>query len=439
MKIDAKRLGKVQSASVTLAPLTILVGKNNTGKSYIANLVWSLGNLNLLGTTGRRTRRPKWLSDFVKPFATAERRSIFLDASEVEAVFKSFSRELDRKVDTFLSRVFAFEGFKSTKVELFATKVRSIEIELRPDESRFDEDRTNSLVRLFIRDEAGVESRMIFPGFVFEEMSYWAADSIFYDIVGLVAFGDAWVKIKNPLYIPAARTGLMLALPSLVENSLNSPGERRQGDIPLPLAQFLRRMARPGEPHHKESQVQEMVVNNLLNGRLSERKGAVREFRYEPKGTDVKIPLHAVSSMITELAPLVVALGDNVERMHLIFEEPEAHLHLEAQREMARIVGRIVSLGGRVTLTTHSDTFMQQINNLMGLYEHRGDAKLIAKLGYDEQDLINPNLVNAYEFCEGEAGTIVRDVEKTNEGFVVASLNDTLLSLAKETLKLRSL
>lgn len=398
-----------------------------------------MGNLSLLSTTGRRTRRPKWLSDLVKPFSTAQRRVYSLTAEAVEDVFKSFNRELDRKAAPFLSRIFGFEGFGSTKVALACDFFRSVEIELRPDETRFEDDKESALVRVSIRDSDGNESRMIFPGFVFEDMNYWAADNIFFDLCGLSAFGADWPKIKSPLYIPAARTGLMLALPSLVENSLGNSGERKQEGVPLALAQFLRRMARPGGLYQNASSVQDMVITNLMKGRLSERKGAVREFRYEPNGTDIKLPLHAVSSMITELAPLVVALGDNVERMHLIFEEPEAHLHLEAQREMARIVGRIINLGGRVTLTTHSDTFMQQINNLMSLYDYAEDKRLLESLGYVSDDLISPEAVVAYEFCVDGEGTIVAEAERTEEGFVISSLNDTLLSLAKETLKLRSL
>ncbi len=41
--------------------------------------------------------------------------------------------------------------------------------------------------------------------------------------------------------------------------------------------------------------------------------------------------------MITELAPYLIELKANVVGKHFILEEPEAHLHLEAQREMARV------------------------------------------------------------------------------------------------------
>ncbi len=33
--------GRIRSAEVEFAPLTILLGKNNSGKSYLAHLIWA--------------------------------------------------------------------------------------------------------------------------------------------------------------------------------------------------------------------------------------------------------------------------------------------------------------------------------------------------------------------------------------------------------------
>ncbi|MBC7907678.1 MAG: AAA family ATPase [Rhodospirillaceae bacterium] len=40
--LSLENFGKIRRAEVTVAPLTILVGKNNVGKSYLASLIWGL-------------------------------------------------------------------------------------------------------------------------------------------------------------------------------------------------------------------------------------------------------------------------------------------------------------------------------------------------------------------------------------------------------------
>jgi len=62
---------------------------------------------------------------------------------------------------------------------------------------------------------------------------------------------------------------------------------------------------------------------------------------------------------------------------------------------------------------------------------------MMQELGYEESDLINPSLVRAYEFASDEHGrTTVTPLERRPEGFVVPSLNDTIFSLARETIEL---
>lgn len=145
------------------------------------------------------------------------------------------------------------------------------------------------------------------------------------------------------------------------------------------------------------------------------------------------LPLHLASSMITELAPFLALLRSRNGFEALIFEEPEAHLHLSAQREMARALVKIVNLGIPVVITTHSDTFVQQINLLMHLHGHKRRDELMAKFGYEANETLDPEKARAYEFVDDGSGrTVAKELKKEEEGFVVPSLNETLADLAKE-------
>ena len=90
------------------------------------------------------------------------------------------------------------------------------------------------------------------------------------------------------------------------------------------------------------------------------------EFLYRPQGTEQDMRLTRSSSMVSELAPLVLFIRGLVHPGDtLIIEEPEAHLHPAAQTEMAATIARLVRAGVRVLVTTHSDFMLQEIGNLM--------------------------------------------------------------------------
>lgn len=440
-KIKAARLGRITEGEVELAPLTILVGKNNTGKSYLANLIWAISNISMLSTIdGKRSPRPAWLSDLMRPFDAVSQRSYIASEAEVTRVFKSGQSELNRKTEAFLSSIFAHDGFSDTKITLEPDDFPEIEITVSPSAEQVAKDSASSTVSVISKVNGEVWSARYWPMFAFQDLSQWLLDQTFFDLIGTIALGREWQRFRQAVYIPAARTGLMLALPTMVESALERHSPSAPSNRPLALSQFIQRMARPADATVKfdAADVRDFITERMLFGSLKEKKGTVREYRYQPDGIDVQLPLHAVSSMITELAPLMVELGTNLYKDHIIFEEPEAHLHLEAQREMARVIARLVSSGIMVTLTTHSDTFLQQINNLMTLHGHPNRKSLMEKFGYDQADLIDPDDAKAFEFSPTDTGTQIKAVVKSTEGFVVPTLNATLMALARETVALRS-
>lgn len=440
LKFSVKGLGRVNDADIALAPLTILVGKNNTGKSYLATLIWALSRPGLLTEVGAFRRKPSWFANFVGPIEATEVRSIVLDADTINSVLGLTERAFNRKSAELLSNVFAVKGFENTKVKFTAKEEQPYEFSLELYYPNFSS-ATEEEPRVGFYATVSGEKRIVYSlqNSWLENDQQWLSDLIFQEIIGYCLFGAQWRAYRNNTYIPAARTGIMLALPSLVSQSLGSTRQADATGLPKPLSSFLSRMTeRSVSIRARSTPVRDRLQERLLRGQISAPKESVSDFRYTPEGMEVALPLHATSSMITELAPFMVALQNEAGTHHFIFEEPEAHLHLEAQREMARIIARLVAAGTPVTLTTHSDTFLQQINNLMVLAEHPNRDQLKMELGYEDNDLIPADKVEAYEFCPSEAGTIVNRIEKSNDGFIVETLNETLLALAKETLFLRS-
>ena len=91
-------------------------------------------------------------------------------------------------------------------------------------------------------------------------------------------------------------------------------------------------------------------------------------FSYRPEGWKEGLPLANTSSMVSELAPVVlylrhVVLAGDV----LIIEEPESHLHPAMQAAFARQLARLVRAGLRILVTTHSEWVLDQFANLVRL------------------------------------------------------------------------
>ena len=69
-------------------------------------------------------------------------------------------------------------------------------------------------------------------------------------------------------------------------------------------------------------------------------------FDFEPRGWSDPLPLMRASSMVSELAPVVLYLRHLVQPGDvLIIEEPESHLHPAMQVEFTRQLAGLVRLG----------------------------------------------------------------------------------------------
>ena len=74
----------------------------------------------------------------------------------------------------------------------------------------------------------------------------------------------------------------------------------------------------------------EVLEADLLSGAILSKNSVTGypEFSYQPEGWKYELPLMNASSMVSEIAPVVLYLRHVVQRGDLlIIEEPESHLH----------------------------------------------------------------------------------------------------------------
>ncbi|WP_309734931.1 AAA family ATPase, partial [Chamaesiphon sp. OTE_75_metabat_556] len=116
------------------------------------------------------------------------------------------------------------------------------------------------------------------------------------------------------------------------------------------------------------------------------------------KNKKLKLSLTESSSAIRSLLDLgfylrhQAAVGDL-----LIIDEPELNLHPENQRRIARLLARLVNLGIKVLITTHSDYIIKELNTLIMLDRDEPHLKQIAEEEkYLASELLSPDKVKVY-------------------------------------------
>jgi ABC-type multidrug transport system ATPase subunit len=81
----------------------------------------------------------------------------------------------------------------------------------------------------------------------------------------------------------------------------------------------------------------------------------------------------------------------------LMIDEPELNLHPENQRRVARLLARLVNLGIKVFITTHSDYIVKELNTLIMLNQDKPHLKRIAEVeGYQQSELLKAEQIRVY-------------------------------------------
>lgn len=216
-------------------------------------------------------------------------------------------------------------------------------------------------------------------------------------------------------YLPADRTGLMHTYRMVVSALLGSAavaGIRPTTTTPILsgiLADFLNNLIQIGGVSSKqkrpENDLGERIEDQVLGGSIgiNTTDAGYPSFYYKPRNWDRELPLMSSSSMISELAPVVLYLRYIVRPGDvLIIEEPESHLHPERQADFACEIARIVHAGVRVIITTHSDLILEQIGNLIRLSElpEEDQADIIKT-----RSTLDQNQVGTWLFSSSDTGS----------------------------------
>jgi len=122
------------------------------------------------------------------------------------------------------------------------------------------------------------------------------------------------------------------------------------------------------------------------------------ELYFKPKNKRMKLTMDESSSAVRSLLDIgfylhhVAKPGDL-----LIIDEPELNLHPVNQRRIARLFARLVNLGIKIFITTHSDYIVKELNTLIMLNHEKPYLKKIAQQeGYLTEELLSADKIQVY-------------------------------------------
>lgn len=495
LDLDVADLGPIARANIDLRPLTVFVGPGNTGKSYLAVLVYALHRFFVgYGTGGRsfpfhdappngeeKKLSRKSLDDFVR---WAKRRpggseafpesGILVPDSVARLVDSVFAAALDSAgsgLDGEIRRCF---GVAEARTLIRRGGGNGARIVFRKNVSDGSGD---PIHRLTIGSEGETTFSTTIPEDVFTRFasesenahviwaeSHHAAGGLPAEnagdgeIVGLIK-GVVYEAMRRflpyvvaplhlpALYLPADRTGVMHAhkvvVGSLIKNATAGNPPARAPMLSGVLADFLEQLVAIGQHHgfeHAQNALGEMIESRILGGsvRANKSESGYPFFTYLQdewnEGDDM--PLMNASSMVSELAPVVLYLRHVVRPDDLlIVEEPESHLHPAMQVEFIRRLAAVVNSGVRVLVTTHSEWLLDGLANLVERDKLSGDRERV-----DGDDVaLRPDQVGVWLFEKKlrPGGSVAREIRLDDSGLFPSGFRDVAAALHNEWADIR--
>ena len=488
LTVSVQEFGPIAQATVNLRPLTIFVGRSNTGKTYLSKLIYAIHktfsgfpqvpltawHLVPVGTI-------KSINSILKLFR--EQRQNESGQQEIRNVvyqyFKNSQRSVKDQMLEEMERCFNTDNILSTR----RTRSKSGSFKIEVSRRGTLKEIWNILITSK-KNSVSVDAK-------FNANSIEFADSSYEDFISSIRQHDPAIspkskeefldsiygglgkfirKLKYPdsgfrqdsYFLPANRGGILeihkfvadiwlSQIPNL--GSKNLPALQ---PLPKTTVDFIRTMLmvenrsgsflrqKKGNNATSLEDIAKFIEDELIDGKLQANLSsgsAYPVFEYVPTHAKRPLKLDAASAMVSELAPIILIARSCLYPFDLlIIEEPEAHLHPGALPLIANCLARLVRNNVRVLITTHSDWLLKSLRNLI----LEGD---LIESGHSEQNVSNDSYllrseVGTWEFSETSdlSGTTVDEIRFNEfDGIEPSEIERISDSLYNESVAIRNL
>ena len=430
MKFRFKNIGPIEKAELELGDLTIIAGRNNTGKTYLVYTLYGFlkGSGDLLWSKAGSQFFDSHFKKMVS-LSTNEIVSKLIAEGQIEwEVDKIFLVEEQARLIQVMTQEFSEYGISrvfNTSQDSFEDS--SLEIEF----SR--EIQTN--LRLLIPIRRGRDLSIVYDGTKliisltdaepagYSNIEPYFMERMFKYMYGYFALQDFFAPENTSFIFSSVRHSIPLFLNELdfarsqvvrllqqredgkdSESTRDFDPLRNTSRYALPIQDnldFTRRMTGLAESNDNKPQNDfPDDIEEMMGGYYKSIHGDLRFISSAENRLDFDIPLYLASSSAWEMSSLYFYLGYVIDKegsYFLIIDEPESHLDTANQIQFARLLARLVNSGVKVLITTHSDYIIKEINNLIMLNSSFADKEeILEEFDYRADDHLDPGSVRSY-------------------------------------------
>ncbi len=451
MRITVHNLGVLKEATIDLKPLTIFIGPNNSGKTWLA---YALGGV--LGILGSREYTQAYIEEQVpniyKPINQAIQQVITEGNATIdlykladdysEAYFNEVAKYARTWISTCLGTQLANFNNLNVSLTLAETKAQFLH-QIMQYSQRHNIGRRGSLLtirkqtndnKIFVYTSAEIQDAEK-PGEQLEKKI--PLQEIKEQLITFV-FG----ALRQSLYLqtiafPTERSSAVtdrfdVRINRLIQQNILSP--LRSNRLPAPVQSFTFMLdnafeygteAKSQRKKDADNNIEieqymhfaEVLEKQILAGGVdfsTPEPDPSREILFQPS-QEVSLEVSTASSMVKGLSSLVLYLRLLAKPNEmLIIDEPEMNLHPEAQAKMIEFLAMLVNAGLNVLLTTHSPYITDHLTNLIQAYKSEDKETINNNFFLKRTDaFIAREKVAVYGFGDGTAKDVLDE-----EGFM---------------------
>lgn len=444
MVLQIENLGPIKNAKIDLSqPITLFCGENNTGKTYIAYLIYALLDRNIgFGDI----IIPDGLFDSVKKSKSAE----------LEYTPLLFTQYKERVLSNLKSRIEAIYGISTEErnklfkgVKLFIDKDKNSSDHIKQIKFKYTisfgktsykviKESGSFFVKIepqkdSVANETGIFSLLlnnsIYRALLFGRIS----NAVFFPVErnAIYTFNRELLLSRSKLIDKIQDSSLIDFSNLIEENSKRYPSAIRAN---INHASDIYTLSKNKSEFYIFA---EEIEKQLLDGTLSITKEGDVFFQSNKSGkNNGSIPVHAASSLVKTLAPFVFYLRYEAQKDDLIIiDEPEMNLHPSSQVLLTRFFIRMQKQGLRLLISTHSDYIIREFNKYILMGSLLKNKKKLPKNSLAD-DTLNYNEVKVHTFAPATSRSSkisVTPIVVDEDGFAIPTIDNTIKQQNEET------
>lgn len=433
--VHVKNFGKIKEAVVEVSPMTLFLGDNNSGKSYLMTLIYGLLNIRFFGSNYDFNENSKSYQEC----SNILERNLVWDGEGAARVFWLAKEERDSFI-SLLNEILDRNKGKFLQ-ELFDRHMEIEELYLSFPEKMYcgfqlHKGYGEGKEHLVIYGYDGEKSHYLGYGMPMNpgEKKIGIRFLLSYMLEYMLKVGFSNMGSGDIVYFPMARTGFLLTYKSLVGSAMQDKfnlQETNKNLLTKPNSDFLTALSQLDTQESREEyqDIVEFIEQQVIHGYVNRTELPIHEIFYTLEGQKKQLPMYVASGVVTEMTPLLLFL-QYANLGTVLMEEPEISLHPELQWAFARVLIRLYNKGVPVFITTHSDIILQHINNMLKLEAIEDKETFLQEFGYEPGDLVKREDVTVYQFdVDEENQTKVTRLTCGDYGFEAMTFYHTLKKL----------